>query len=59
MKIKPVKGQPMLHWVGKHPFDICFSDVLSLTLSNLIVERKIASNPLKKDLLSIPKMLYT
>ena len=49
----------MLHWNGKHSFDICLPDVLSLTLSNLIVERKIASNPLKKDLLSIPKMLYT
>ncbi len=21
MKIKPVKGRPMLHWVGKHPID--------------------------------------
>ena len=21
MKIKPVKGRPMLHWVGKRPID--------------------------------------
>ncbi len=42
MKIKPVKGRPMLHWVGKHPID---------TISNYpaqLVETYNCENPEKE-----------